>query len=183
MGPVATLAPFFTAMIVWFNGLSQRQLIDIPKRGLEIGCNYIRRVRPVDFVVAYDADVINKIQREDRVVYYTRPDFAVGDEWLKIGDHTTQGLNSGCLAVLLATKLSAKTIYIIGCDWGLNLKTVFDYGKGEQRKYNNQQKKFLRRLAKDHHIVVVNDQKVDVPVEIISSDTFINKYYPQGRTL
>ena len=86
---MATLAPFFTAMIVWFNGLSQRQLIDIPKRGLEIGCNYIRRVRPVDFVVAYDADVINKIQREDRVVYYTRPDFAVGDEWLKIGDHTT----------------------------------------------------------------------------------------------
>jgi hypothetical protein len=170
-------------MIVWFNGLSQRQLIDIPKRGLEIGCNYIRRVRPVDFVVAYDGDVINNIEREPSVIYYTRPAQAVGDKWLRIGEDNVQGLNSGCLAVLLATKLSKNTIYIIGCDWGLNLNTVFDYGKGEQRKYNNQQKKFIRQLAKDHDIVVVNDQKVDVPVEIITSQQFINKYYPQGRTL
>lgn len=173
---MATLAPFFTTMIVWFNGLSQRQLIDIPKRGFEIGCNYIRRVRPVDFVVAYDPDVINKIEREEGIVYYTRPDFAVGDQWLKIGEQPIQGLNSGCLAVLLATKLTYKRIYIVGCDWGLNLKTVFDYGKGETRKYNNQQKKFIRQLAQEHDIVVVNDQKVDVPVEIISSAEFRNKY-------
>ena len=150
---------------------------------MEIGCNYIRRVRPVDFVVAYDPGVINNIQQEDQVVYYTRPDYAMPGSWLRIGEDNVQGLNSGCLAVLLATKLSKNTIYIIGCDWGLNLKTVFDYGKGEQRKYNNQQKKFIRQLAKDHDIVVVNDQKVDVPVEIITSQQFINKYYPQGRTL
>lgn len=170
------MALFFTTMIVWFNGHSQRQFLDLPKRGLEIGCNYIRRVRPVDFVVAYDPDVINKIQKEDNVVYYTRPHYATAGEWNRIGDDNIQGLNSGCLAVLLATKLSKKTIYIIGCDWGINLKTVFDYGKGEQRKYNNQQKKFLKQLAQDNEIVVVNDDKVDVPVEIISSAEFRNKY-------
>ena len=109
-------------------------------------------------------------------MYYTRPDFAVGDQWLKIGEQPIQGLNSGCLAVLLATKLTYKRIYIVGCDWGLNLKTVFDYGKGETRKYNNQQKKFIRQLAQEHDIVVVNDEKVDVPVEIISSAEFRNKY-------
>lgn len=176
MGPVATLAPFFTTMIVWFNGHSQRQLLDLPKRGLEIGCNYIRRVRPADFVVAYDPDVINNIEQEQGVVYYTRPDYAIPDKWHRIGQDCIQGMNSGCLAVLLATKLTHKPIYIIGCDWGLNTKTVFDYGKGEQRKYNNQQKKFLKQLAQHNEIVVVNDHKVDVPVEIISSADFRNKY-------
>ena len=173
---MATLAPFFTTMIVWFNGLSQKPLLDIPKRGFEIGCNYIRRIRPVDFVVAYDPDVINKIEREENIVYYTRPHYATAGEWHRIGDDNLQGLNSGCLAVLLATKLTHKRIYILGCDWGLNLKTVFDYGKGEQRKYNNQQKKFIKQLAQEHEIVVVNDNKVDVPVEIITSTEFRNKY-------
>ena len=176
LGPVATLAPFFTTMIVWFNGLSQRQLIDIPKRGFEIGCNYIRRVRPVDFVVAYDARVINKIEREQDVVYYTRETNHSPGIWHRVGDGDMNGLNSGCLAVLLATKLTHKPIYIIGCDWGLNLKTVFDYGKGEQRKYNNQQKKFIGQLARENEIIVVNDEKVDVPVEIITSSQFRNKY-------
>ena len=143
---------------------------------MEIGCNYIRRVRPVDFVVAYDPGVINNIQQEDQVVYYTRPAYAMPGSWLRIGEDNVQGLNSGCLAVLLATKLTHKPIYIIGCDWGLNLKTVFDYGKGEQRKYNNQQKKFLKQLARHNEIVVVNDDKVDVPVEIITSAEFRNKY-------
>jgi hypothetical protein len=153
-------------MIVWFNGLSQKPLLDIPKRGFEIGCNYIRRVRPVDFVVAYDPDVINKIEREENIVYYTRPHYATAGQWHRIGDDNLQGLNSGCLAVLLATKLTHKPIYIIG----------FDYGKGEQRKYNNQQKKFIGQLAQEHEIVVVNDNKVDVPVEIITSTEFRNKY-------
>lgn len=163
-------------MIVWFNGLSQRRLIDIPKRGLEIGCNYIRQNRLVDFVVAYDSRVINNISPEPDVVYYTRQTNQIPGSWHRVGEGDMNGLNSGCLAVLLATKLTHKTIYIIGCDWGLNLKTVFDYGKGEQRKYNNQQKKFLKQLAKDNEILVVNDHKVDVPVEIISSAEFRNKY-------
>ena len=119
--------------------------------------------------MAYDPDVINNIEQEQGVVYYTRPDYAIPDKWHRIGQDCIQGMNSGCLAVLLATKLTHKPIYTIGCDWGLNTKTVFDYGKGEQRKYNNQQKKFLKQLAQHNEIVVVNDHKVDVPVEIISS--------------
>lgn len=160
-------------MIVWFNGHSQRRLLDLPKQGLEIGCNYIRRVRPVDFVVAYDPDVINNIEREDKVVYYTRPNYASLPTWQAIGGINQEGLNSGCLAVLLATKLTHKPIYIIGCDWGLNLETVFDYGKGQQRKYNNQQKKFIKQLARHNEIVVVNDDKVDVAVPVITKKRFL----------
>lgn len=164
-------------IIVWFNGPSQRSIIrTTPRHHTEIGCNYIRRDRRVPYVVAYDAPVVNSITLEDGVTYYTRKEHVIAG-WRGIQDPLIQGINSGIAAVIVATQISRDDIYIVGCDWGLTNETVYDYGRGELRKYSNPMKKVLGQLAQRNPIFVVNDKMPDVPVPIVSKYEFLNKAY------
>ena len=164
-------------IIVWFNGPSQRSIIrTTPQHHTEIGCNYSRRDRRVPYVVAYDAPVVNSITLEDGVEYHTRTEHVITG-WRGIRDPLIQGVNSGIAAVILATQLSRGDIYVVGCDWGITNDTVYDYGRGELRKYSNPMKKVLKRLAERNRIFVVHNQLPDVPVPIISKYEFLDKAY------
>lgn len=164
-------------ILVWFNGPSRQSIIETtPPKPVEIGCNYIRRDRSVPHVVAYDASVVNSIELEAGVSYHTRTEHVIAG-WRGINDPLIQGVNSGIAAVILATQLSKDNIYIIGCDWGINNHTVYDYGRGELRKYSNPMRKVLKRLTQRNSIHVVSDQLPDVPVPIISKYRFLEKAY------
>jgi len=153
--------------VVWFNGPSRQLLIDrLPRQAIEIGCNYISRDRPVDYVCVFDRAVKTQLEIIPSVNYRTIPRLAHYPNWIPVlnSDNAT---NSGMLAVLLATQLSKEAIYVIGCDWGLTQDTVYDYGTVFQRKYNNQCRKYLELLARNHSITVVNDQIPDVTIPVI----------------
>ncbi len=170
---MATLAPFFY-MIVWFNGPSQKELLSIPKQPVEIGCNYIRQVRDVNHVVCYDAEVVNNIDIEDDVTYHTRVDWATPPIWKSIVNPYGTGINSGLLAVILAQKMTKEKIYIIGCDWGIQKHSVFQYEQGSKlRKYSNSMRDVMFQLAKQSPIVVVNNGTPDVRVPVITKFEFL----------
>ena len=162
-------------ILVWFNGPSRQSIIQhTPPKPVEIGCNYIRRDRAVSHVVAYDAPVVNSMETEDGVSYHTRTEHVIPG-WRGINDPLIQGVNSGIAAVIVATQISRDDIYIIGCDWGLNNDTVYDYGRGELRKYSNPIRKVLKQLAQRNNILVVSDQVPDVPVPVISKYQFLEQ--------
>ena len=161
-------------MIVWFNGPSQKELLHIPIQTDEIGCNYIRQIRKVNHVVCYDAEVVNNIEIEDGVNYYTRVHWASLPIWKPIANSYGTGINSGLLAIILAQNISKETIYVIGCDWGVQKQSVFTYAKGSKlRKYNNGMRDVMFELAKQSPIVVVNDNVPDVKVPVISKFEFL----------
>jgi len=160
--------------VVWFNGPSQENLIhSLHPQECEIGCNYIQTRRPVHYVCAYDKQVVDSIQRDPSIGYYTRIEHAHLPHWKAVMDPLVSGINSGLLAVILATKLNKDPIYIIGCDWGLNEKSVFDYKRITLRKYTNAMKKILSKLTQRNPIFVVSDSTPDVPVPIVSNYNFL----------
>lgn len=175
-------------MIIWFNGPSRDKLINkLPRQPMEIGCNYIESVRPVDVVCAFDVKVVEDIKQNDGVHYFTRPEATV-PRWRVVTDSLTSGGNSGVLACLVATKFyHPKTIFILGCDWGLTDNSSDDhiYQTGPKRKYTNNIKKSISVILKGTDVRIVNDLKPDVPFNIISTDQFLSTINTstQGRTL
>jgi len=161
--------------IVWFNGPSQETLIrSLPPQDCEIGCNYIQTRRAVHYVCAYDKAVVDSIQRDPTIGYYTRIEHAHLPYWKGITDPCVSGINSGLLAVIMATQLSADPIYIIGCDWGLSDASVFVYEHTSDRKYNNSMRAVLKKLAVRNPTYVVHDKNPDVPVPVLSNTQFLN---------
>ena len=149
--------------IIWFNGPSNRQLIDsLPRQTFELGCNFIRRHRPVDVVCAYDINTIINIPIEDSVQYYTRPDAHYGS-WNVIYDPVIQSTNSGLLAFYVASKKTNAPIYIVGCDWGINDVSSFDhiYQTGPRRNYTTQRTKQIENLLKNWEGQEVHDGNPD----------------------
>lgn len=164
--------------IVWFNGPSQEKLINtLPPQECEIGCNYIQTRRPVHYVCAYDKPVVDSIQIDPSIGYYTIPENAHLPHWKPIMDPLTSGINSGLLAVILATQLSISPIYIIGCDWGLSEASVFIYDRVSLRKYTNSMKRVLNKLANKNPIYVINDHLPDVDVPVITTLDFLTNTY------
>jgi len=163
------------SIIVWFNGLSSQKFIKtLPKQNIEIGTNYITNLRNVNCVCAYDTDVVLKIKTLPNVKYYTVP-HGQTPGWQVIRDTRVQGTNSGILALYLAVQQN-ETVYIIGCDWGINEKSTQDeYYKKDYypRKYTNNIKRRMSELCKNKNVFVVNDQKVDVPLPIISTNYYL----------
>lgn len=160
--------------IVWFNGPSRNDLINaLPRQKLEIGCNYISDDRKIDYVCVYDRVIKEKLKILPNIKYRTIARNAHLPHWQPV-PNSEDAINSGMLAVLLATQISQEPIYIIGCDWGLNEDTVYDYGRGRMRKYNNHCKKYLDRLSLSHNISIVHNDKPDVRINIIKTDRFLS---------
>lgn len=158
--------------IVWFNGPSRNELINaLPRQNLEIGCNYITADRAVDYVCVYDRVIKEKLKILPNTEYRTIARNAHLPHWKPVVN-SEDATNSGMLAVLLATQISQEPIYILGCDWGLNEQTVYDYGKGRQRKYNNHCRKYLQHLSKSHDISIVHNHRPDVSINVIKIDQF-----------
>lgn len=162
--------------IVYFNGPSRNQLINtFPLQQIEIGCNHIRRDRPVQHVVVFDR-VKLEVPIEEGVKYYTRKQDGHAPIWNTVKDHQVDPINSGMLAVLLATKLSNDPIFIIGCDWGLNHDSVYDYGRVSPHKYTNSCNRHIRMMRRTHSIVAVHDQMPDIDCEIMNIKDFLQSF-------
>tara|TARA_S200002703_G_scaffold84090_1_gene72481 strand:+ start:8018 stop:8542 length:525 start_codon:yes stop_codon:yes gene_type:complete len=174
-------------MLIWFNGPSRDKFINrLPRQPMEIGCNYIESVRPVDHVCAFDIKVANDIKLRANTQYHTRPQATIPG-WNIIHDTRTDGGNSGVLACLVASQLPSEPIYIIGCDWGITDTSSDDhiYQTGPKRKYTNNIKKSIGVILEGMEVWIVNDLKPDVPFNIISTDKFLSTINnsTQGRTL
>jgi len=145
---------------------------------VEIGCNYIQQIRPVDAVCAFDIEVVQNTRTEPSTLYYTRADAHMAG-WRLVDNHIVSGANSGILACWVAVNEFNYDgdIYIIGCDWGLTDHSRFDtvYGKGATRKYNNNSKKKMQRLFERHSVFVVNDQTPDVSLPVITQRQFLRQ--------
>jgi len=161
-------------IIVWFNGPSRQKLIDkFPIQPHEIGCNHIRRDRAVQHVCVFDKILFKEIPHEKGVHYYTHPAWAK-QPWIPVEHPRAHPLNSGTLAILLANKLCADPIYILGCDWGITRDSVYDYQRKEQTKYGNLCKKVFNIIAQEHTVTVVHDAKPDVDQHIITTSQFLD---------
>ena len=82
---------------------------------------------------------------------------------------------SGTLAVHLALHLGFKDLFIIGCDWGLDNISVYDYGRRNGiKKYTNNQKQLLKRLGSRPGVTIsiVGNQLRDVNLPHIPYSDF-----------
>jgi len=166
-------------MLIWFNGPSQSKLADtLPRQPIELGCNYIETIRPVDAVCAFDIEVVKQLKINTNTRYYTRADARI-DGWRLVDNHIVSGANSGILACWVAVNEFnyEGDIYIIGCDWGLTEHSSFDhiYGHGPRRKYTNQARNKIRRLFQHRDVFVVNDRTPDVPFTVIKPRQFLDR--------
>jgi hypothetical protein len=171
-------------IIVWFNGPSRQKLMNqFPLQQNEIGCNYIRRDRAVQHVCVFDKQIWPNIKFETDINYYTHHERAFWP-WQTVHYDFAEATNSGMLALSVACKLTENkdhTIYVIGCDWGLNQESVYDYRYSLQRKYTHITKKAVDNmcagvgnLRHPRKIIFVHNAKPDVRQPIISTDTFLN---------
>lgn len=162
--------------IVYFNGPSRNQLLNhFPLQQIEIGCNYIRRDRAVHHVVVFDRERLTDVPIETGVQYYTRKEDG-REPFNIVQDSVIDPINSGMLAVLLATKLSPDPVYIIGCDWGLNYDSVYNYGRVSPHKYTNSCNRHIRLMSKTHKIIAVHDQLPDIDCEIMHNKSFLSLF-------
>ena len=160
--------------ICWFNGPSAELLAYVlPPQDLELGCNHFQTVRPVHYICAYDQQVVESIKRDPSIGYYTRAEHASLPYWKPVTDPLVRGINSGLLSVIVATHMSKDPIFILGCDWGLSVGSIFKYKMLSHRKYTNAMRNVLKKLSERNLIFVVNDAVPDVPVPIIKTAEFL----------
>jgi hypothetical protein len=164
------------SIVIWFNGPSQKDLVEtLPRQQIEIGCNYIEKFRPVDAVAAFDIGVVEKIKMKENVQYYTRSDSQMPN-WNIIVNQIVSGGNSGVLACWVAVeKYPKQPVYILGCDWGINDNSSFDYiyKTGPKTKYTTHSKKKIENLFKNWEVYVVHDGNPDVSLPVIKKDSFL----------
>ena len=170
--------------IIWFNGPSRNALLDLPHHFTEIGCNYILQDRRVDHVVAYDARVVNTVPATEGVQRWSTRSGGFTDwprGWREVRMPTyRRPEQSGTLAVALADQLRFRRLWILGCDWGINTKTIYDYGCGRSaRKHTNSQKRLMEHWAQRLDIHVVADRTRDVSVPHITQVQFREWYQDQ----
>jgi hypothetical protein len=144
--------------IVWFNGPSAADMYHIPQCQ-EIGCNFISDRRSVQHVCVYDREVINRIKPKAGVSYWTRKHCV--DQTFALVQTDYKYSCSGTMAVQLAKNLGWDDLYIIGCDWHLTDRSVFDdryrWRSSPPRKVNNVRIKIIESLGRDMSITHVSD--------------------------
>ena len=168
--------------IIWFNGPSAKELHKtLPKKYTEFGCNFIRRDRAVDHVCVHDPITKPLIDIEDNVKYWAR-----NGQKDKIFDEVVypmseQPENSGMLALYVALKLGFKKIYIIGCDWGITNKSVYQYKRQSELKYRNDLKILMKRWEVQFmgQIYVVHTQVPDVLLPIYETQKLLSDFEVQ----
>ena len=164
--------------IVWFNGHSAKTLLHtLPQQQLEIGCNYIFKDRAVNHICVYDWQMFPNIpngpyklwcrngqkdKRFEEVIYAAKD----------------QPHSSGVMALRLAINLKLDHVYIIGCDWGISAKSIYDYGhRNSELKYTNSQKRLVERMSKeiDMTFIAADAKPIDISCQQISPDKLL--YY------
>jgi len=168
-----------THCLVWFNGPSALNLhTTIPQQSNEIGCNYIRQHRPVNRVVVFDHALRPNINIDPGVTYYGCNGHKQLPTWQEVLYTTLdQPHNSGLLAVRLAMNLKFATIYILGCDWGLDNHSIFDaqYKKTQvMDKMSNPAKQLLERWGRQHDIVLVGHNPAGIRIRNITVNDLTN---------
>ena len=176
------------ATIVWLNGPSRQQIIKtLPRQNIEVGCNYILNDRQVDHVCCFDQPMMKRLEQQPDVKYWTRNYYAKPNKWNNVkpihGKFKVDAQNSGILAIQLAHNLTDRkneNIYVLGCDWGLTKHSVYDYGdirgKAKPLKHTNHCIKHLYYMNNtDNNIFVVNDDKPDVTIPVITIKQFLEK--------
>lgn len=149
---------------VWFNGPSARALHHIPAAACEIGCNYILDDRPVHHVCMFDRDVLNQIQIQQGVQYWTRKLHTT--QTVHYFTSEVQSLCSGTLALTLALHLGMQEIFLFGFDWCINNDSIYDdqyrFRKRKPSKYNKYKIETINTLAQKMRINVVHDVVRDI---------------------
>ena len=126
-------------------------------------------------MVVFDRERLTDVPIETGVQYYTRKEDG-REPFNIVQDSVIDPINSGMLAVLLATKLSPDPVYIIGCDWGLNYDSVYNYGRVSPHKYTNSCNRHIRLMSKTHKIIAVHDQLPDIDCEIMHNKSFLSLF-------
>ena len=156
--------------VVWFNGPSVRQFLDIPRQPLEIGCNFIEQHRQVHHVCAFDLPVMRSIEAagpDPAVSYWTRrkfgtPTFKTFDSPIRYKGHIgVSGFCSGTLALALALSLGATQIDLIGCDWSITNESVYDsdytWRDRQPNKTSKDKFKILNAVSEMTRVRIVHD--------------------------
>ena len=158
--------------LVWFNGHSTRQFLELPRYPIEIGCNYFADIRLVDHICCLDERMKSKIIKKHGITYWCKNGYR-SPGWNEVNYvMTEQPDNSGMLAIKLAINLGCKKIRIIGCDWGLEQASLFEQSYNNSKpgkKYNNDCKKILREWAKHRDIKFVHRGLPDVPLAVVAN--------------
>ncbi len=118
---------------------------------------------------------VEKIKMKENVQYYTRSDSQMPN-WKIIVNQIVSGGNSVVLACWVAVeKYPKQPVYILGCDWGINDNSSFDYiyKTGPKTKYTTHSKKKIENLFKNWEVYVVHDGNPDVSLPVIKKDSFL----------
>jgi hypothetical protein len=129
-------------------------------------------------VVVFDSVLRPNINIDPGVTYYGCNGQKDLPTWQEV-HYTTlnQPHNSGLLAVRLAMNLKFGTVYILGCDWGLNNHSIFDaqYKKTQViDKMSNPAKQLLERWGRQHNIVLVGHNPAGIRIRNITVNDLIN---------
>ena len=164
--------------IVWFNGPSVRQFLQVPRQDLEIGCNFIERLRSVDHVCAYDRQVIDRLQVAPPTKYWTRP--AIKNTGWETPDSKLRAFDSGTLGLVLAHALGLDHVYVLGCDWHTTNESVFDavydWRNYQPAKASLPKAKLIERINKHVAINIVTPRPWRIEANVISPDEFLSMF-------
>tara|TARA_R100001594_G_scaffold135249_1_gene176854 strand:- start:293 stop:799 length:507 start_codon:yes stop_codon:yes gene_type:complete len=163
--------------IVWFNGHSAKTFLHtLPKQQLEIGCNYIYKDRAVDHVCVYDWQMFKNIKSGPYKLWCRNgqkdPRFQEVIYSAKDQPHS-----SGVMALRLAINLNLNHVYVIGCDWGISSKSIYDYDtRNSELKYTNSQKRLVERMSKEIDItfIAATAKPIDIACHQISPDKLLS---------
>jgi hypothetical protein len=129
-------------------------------------------------VVVFDCALRPNIDIDPEVTYYGCNGHKQLPTWQEVLYTTLdQPHNSGLLAVRLAMNLKFSTIYILGCDWGLDNHSIFDaqYKKTQViDKMSNPSKKLLERWGRQHDIVLVGHNPAGIRIRNITVNDLID---------
>jgi hypothetical protein len=129
-------------------------------------------------VVVFDHALRPNINIDPGVTYYGCNGHKQLPTWQEVLYTTLdQPHNSGLLAVRLAMNLNFSTVYILGCDWGLNNHSIFDaqYKKTQViDKMSNPAKQLLERWGTQHDIVLVGHNPAGIRIRNITVNDLTN---------
>lgn len=145
--------------IVWFNGPSVRQFLDIPRQPLEIGCNFIEQHREVDHVCAFDQQCVDLIEPQPDVNYWTRR--RCENAHFRTPDTKQAYYDSGTLALRIAEQV-ADRICVLGCDWGESNGSIYDarykWRDHQPGKQTKEKLKIIHCIAQERDLVFVHER-------------------------
>ena len=163
-----------------FNSPSVETLLDQRLPGPVIGCNWMFQRRRLDHCVVFDWQTRDQIDRFRQLHQNTQFWASNGrglPGWSVVGyPMSEQATNSGTCALWLAHNLGLRSVWVIGCGWGVSDRSLFDYGtRNSQIKYSNSQKRLVERLQKPMRITFVTDHTLDVPGPQITTQQFLEQ--------